>query len=195
MYLEKTPKARPGICTVIVGITLFFTAIVLALVNVFSPNWVSFVLIGAALMVILIGSIKLFSILRKSSKVKENVTDTDKKMDSISIDSGCKSQRLELADDRKTETSNYNLLQVPPKALAKTLPLKNHDVAYEIFNKYGDPLVLRTPTMIEYKCLLEFPEDFVSTVNHRTDLTYVDEVNSSDDSDSEVSRRGKTIKY
>ena len=195
MYLEKTPKARPGICTVIVGITLFFTAIVLALVNVFSPNWVSFILIGAAVMIILIGSIKLFLILRKSSKVKEIFTDADDKIESYSIDSGCKPQRLELADDIKTEASNYNLLQVPPKTLAKTLPVKHHDVAYEIFNKYGDPLVLRTPTMIEYKCLLEFPEDFVSTVNDRTDLTFVDEVDSSDGSDTEASRRVKTIKY
>ena len=84
MYLEKTPKARPGICTVIVGITLFFTAIVLALVNVFSPNWVSFILIGAAIMIILIGSTKLFLVLRKSSKVKQIVTDADEKIESFS---------------------------------------------------------------------------------------------------------------
>lgn len=196
MYLEKTPKARPGICTVIVGITLFFVAIVLALVNVFSPSWISFILIGSAVMIILIGSIKLFKLLRKNSKIKENVQDNKKteKADSISIDSGCKSQRLELIGDTKTETVNYNLLQVPQKTLTKNLSFK-HDIAHEIFNKYGDPLVLRTPTMIEYKCLLEFPEDFVSVGNDRVDVTYVDEVNSSDDSDIEVSRRVKKNKF
>jgi len=182
-YLEKSPKARPGICTLIVGFFWLLTAVALLVLNGVYPTWVSLILISASLLIIAVGSLAL---IRLYTKPKERRVTT---VPEIRVDESDK-QLIELrglTEMRNVSENNCNSKCLAVPTQGKHLRCdQNHqnlfriDMATRIFGRYKDPLVLRGITEIKYKCGSEFSGNDVTGLK-RDDVIFVDDATGSDE--------------
>lgn len=192
-FLEHQPQARPGICTILVGLTIFTLGLLLSFLGKIQPHWVAYSLVGVGLLVTFIGSLQLFLYFHNvNTKQQQRGNPTvasmengkspdDRRSDTIALSAA---GRLELDPEICDQTvANNNgggdSLAPPPHNHHKGASLEGSYVtqAYKIFLRFRDPLVLRTPTVINFKCEFEFPDgvDTTSSTNNARNSTIRDD--------------------
>jgi len=159
-FLQHKPQARPGICTLAVGICLLLTALLILIVTSSRISLVWF-FIAFGSVVAVIGVLQIFMFFRRGSSSLIRHQDCSFKETFISlplfssasrrydVENVCTEACTEDTKNDVTETANDNCDAI------KTTK------GYEIFKRFRDPLVLRTPTWINFKCELEFPANIV----------------------------------
>ena len=153
-FLQRKPHARPGICTVAVGLSLVIASVLLLIVTSRNVVAVSVALLGS--LVVLVGVAQIFLFFRRGSS---------------SLD--CASQNCGLKENCVFSSASRRYGDAENVVCTEACSIddvKNHDASQEncdvmkgveIFRRFRDPLVLRTPTSINFKCQLEFPANIV----------------------------------
>ena len=154
-FLELQPQARPGICTILVGVTIFIFSLVFTLAvstsrkvddadRISTVNWLVFAIMAVSVITSLVGSLQLYLYFnagkQRRQKAKQRPRENGLKL-SASHEDG--------RTDYITQTTAVDGTEVASLRVTHT--------GYRIFCKFRDPLVLRTPTDISFKCKFEFP--------------------------------------
>jgi len=186
-FLENQPQARPGICTILVGLTLFTFGLVLTLLGAINPNWTSLSFVVIGLIVTFVGSFQLFLYFHNVNEKRHQINrieNGDQRSDTIAL----------ATSSKYSFDSNFHLSNGPSFSCQNNgMELKNKidsnyiTQAYKIFLRFQDPLVLRTPTIIIQNCKFEFPQteidlksssssnaDELETISEVSKMQYVD---------------------
>ena len=147
-FLQRKPHARPAICTAATGLSLVVASVILLIVTSLNVVAVTMALLGS--LVVLVGVAQIFLFFRRGSSSLL-----------LSDDCGFK-ERCVFSSASRRHGDAENVLCTE----ACTDDVKDDcDVTkgVEIFRRFRDPLVLRTPTSINFKCQLEFPANIVTS--------------------------------
>ena len=148
-FLQRKPHARPAICTAATGLSLVVASVILLIVTSLNVVAVTMALLGS--LVVLVGVAQIFLFFRRGSS---SLLPPD--------DCGFKESCVFSSASRR-----YGDAENVVRTEACTDDVKDDcDVTrgVEIFRRFRDPLVLRTPTSINFKCQLEFPANIVTSL-------------------------------